>query len=205
MPVCRPYRLLSALFFTPVLLSASVVFDFESVPADTSTPFTYTVNGVTATFSSSCSFWVEPYAGFSGSPLSSGNDLTNFQDASPCALDIAFSEPATGISLNYGYDFGSNPFLPSLYLTFIEYSGGLSGSQVATQTGHGVKAGATYATGALSFSGTLDAIRIQNPMTVADFAIDDITYYSASTPEPWTACLTILGLAGALALRRLAS
>jgi hypothetical protein len=118
-------------------------------------------------------------------------------------LNIVFSQPATSISLTYGYDFGNNPFGPDYYLTFTEYSGGLTGAQVGTQKVSGAQAGTNYATGTLSFSGSLDAIKIQNPRSVADFAIDNITYgNSTATPEPRAAWLVIAGLTGGLALRR---
>ncbi len=205
MLTCCSSRLLGALLLAPAPLSASVLFNFNSLSADTATPFNYTAGGVTATFSSTCSFSVEPYTGYSLSPLATGNDLTSFQSASLCSLNIVFSQPATSISLTYGYDFGNNPFIPSVdYLTFSEYSGGLSGTKIATQKVDGTQTGTMDATGTFSYSAaSINAITIQNPRTIADFVIDDITYgNSTPTPEPAAAWLAIAGLAGGLALRR---
>jgi hypothetical protein len=51
--------------------------------------------------------------------------------------------------------------------------------------------------GVLSYSGpSIDAITIQNPRTVADFAIDNISYGNATAaPEPAAASLAMLGWA----------
>jgi hypothetical protein len=203
MTFCRFSCLLAALLVAPALFGSSLLFDFNSFAPDTTTTFSSTVGGVTATFSSNCTFYVEPYAIYSGLPLSTGNDLTGEQSASICTLNIAFSQPATGVSLKYGYDFGNQPFGPQFYLTSTEYSGGLSGTQTGTQTLHGAKAGTNYATGTLTFTGSLDALKIQNPRSVADFTIDDITYNAVTpAPEPAAALLAIAGFAVLLARRR---
>jgi MYXO-CTERM domain-containing protein len=175
---------------------SATVFNFDSLSPDQSTPFTYTVNGVTANFSSSTPFWVEPYD-FQGGPLASGNNLFNHQTGPPVTLNILFSVYATSISLTFAWP----------PLTFTERAGGLSGTVVGTQSLYGTRTGpgtfGNYPVGVLSFSGgSFNAIQI-TANAVPAFQIDNITYgNSAATPEPGPAWLTISALVGGLALRR---
>ncbi len=205
---CSFHCLLGLALFGPAPLMASTLFTFDSLTADTQTPFAYTVTGVTATFSSNCSFYVAPYSVLGQPPLVAGNDLLDDQNGSICSLNIVFSQPATSISLNYAFDIGSNPPGRYFYLTFSEFSGGLSGTRVATQTVYGTTLVNTghgrYERGVLSYSGqSINAIQIQNPRSVAAFAIDDVLYGNVTTvPEPGATLAAILGLAAGFALRR---
>ena len=88
MPIRSFCRLLGALLLAAALLPASTLFDFNSLTAGTETTFNYTVGGVTATFSASCAFSVEPYSAYDEPPLVSGNDLLDDQSASPCTLRV---------------------------------------------------------------------------------------------------------------------
>ena len=200
--------LLGLALFAPAPLLSSTLFTFDSLSPGTQTTFGYTVSNVTATFSSNCSFNVEPYSVLSQPPLVSGNDLVDPQNGSICSLNIVFSQPATSISIPYAFDIGSNPSGNFNYLTFSEYSGGLSGTKVASQTAYGTTLVDTghgkYEKGVLSYSGqSINAITIQNPRTVAAFAIDNISYGNTTTvPEPAAASLAILGWAAGFALRR---
>jgi len=188
-------------------LMASTLFTFDSVNPGTQTTFPYTVNGIKATFSSDCPFYVEPYSVL-GQQLASGNDLLDYPSSSVCSLKIVFSQPATSISISYAFDIGSNPSGNQFYLAFSEYSGGFNGAKVASQVAYGTTLVTTrfgaYEKGVLSYSGnSFDSIQIQSPRSVGDFAIDDVAYgNSTAVPEPGTASLAILGLTAGFAPRR---
>lgn len=156
--------------------NASTVFNFDSDNLGTATTFTDTVDGLSATFSSSADpggFVIYPTifdtltGNVLGDPGPAGQDNL--------ALDVAFSQELSSISLDFATsDFGS----PSpLTLTAYENSQ-LVGSVEMTGTFPG---GFAFPEGAIAFDGSaFNNIVISS--TATDFAVDNLAV--TATPEP---------------------
>jgi hypothetical protein len=197
----------SAKIFLPVVLccaaaSADTIFNFDNDSLGTSTTFTDTVNGLSATFSSSADpggfvIYASMFETLTGNVL--GDPGPAFQDN--LALNIDFSQDLSAIDLDFATaDFSTpSPFTLTAYENSV-----LVGS--ATSTGQFLP-GFTFPEGEIAFSGDIfDQVVLSS--TSSDFAVDNIDVAPnvaiASTPEPGTLCLLGIGLIflGSPAVRR---
>lgn len=168
--------------------NAADVFNFDNDSLGTSTTFTDTVNGLSATFSSSADpggFIV--YGANSMFETLTGNVLG---DPGPAGanginLDIAFSRNLSALALDFATaDFGT----PSpLTITAYENSKEVGS---ATSTGM-VLSGFTFPEGEIALSGAIFN-NIVVSSTAPDFAVDNINV--APAPEPAVSGLLALGL-----------
>lgn len=187
---------LSKLFFSAALVcaaaNAATVFTFDSDSLGTTTNFTDTVNGLSASFSSSADpggfvLYASMYQTLTGNVLG---------DPGPAGMDnlslsVKFNQTLGAATL----DFVTSDFTtPSPFtLTACENST-LVGSTTASGT---FLSGSTFPEGAITFAGgNFDQLVFSS--TAADFAIDNLAVAPASTiPEP---ALPALFAAGLLAL-----
>lgn len=179
------------LFLPMVLLSAAanaspVVFNFDGDSPGTSTTFTDTVSGLSATFSSSADpggFVVYPtmFETLTGNVL--GDPGPAFMDN--LSLDISFSQDLSAIEL----DFATSDFLsPSLFTVSAYENSELVGS--VSSTGQFLP-GFTFPEGEIAFEGdAFNNVVISSGAT--DFAVDNITV--ATAPEPATFAPIGIGL-----------
>jgi hypothetical protein len=163
--------------------NASIVFNFDGDNLGTATTFTDTVNGLSATFSSSADpggFVVYPtmFQTLTGNVL--GDPGPAFADN--LALDVSFSQDLSAIEL----DFATSDFIsPSVFTVTAYENSALVGS--ATSTGEFLP-GFTFPEGEIAFAGSaFNQVVISSAAT--DFAVDNINV--APTPEPGT--LTLIG------------
>jgi hypothetical protein len=163
--------------------NASIVFNFDGDNLGTATTFTDTVNGLSATFSSSADpggFVVYPtmFGTLTGNVL--GDPGPAFADN--LALDVSFSQDLSAIEL----DFATSDFIsPSVFTVTAYENSALVGS--ATSTGEFLS-GFTFPEGEIAFAGSaFNQVVISSAAT--DFAVDNINV--APTPEPGT--LTLIG------------
>ncbi len=172
-----------------IAVNASTVFNFDSDNPGTSTAFTDTVNGLSATFTSNGDpggFVVYPSifetltGNVLGDPGPAGNDgLT---------LDIAFSKNLSAVV----FDFATSDFVTPSPLSLSAYENStLIGT--ASSTGQFLS-GFTFPEGEIAFSGSnFNNLVISSAAT--DFAVDNITVAAATaTPEPATTALFTIGL-----------
>jgi len=169
--------------------NASIVFNFDGDSLGASTTFTDTVDGLSATFSSSADpggFVVYPtmFETLTGNVL--GDPGPAFADN--LALDVGFSENLSAIEL----DFATSDFItPSPFTVTAYENSALVGS--TTSTGQFLS-GFNFPEGEIAFAGAaFNQVVISSAAT--DFAVDNINVNP--TPEPGT--LTSIG-AGLLLL-----
>jgi hypothetical protein len=190
------------LFLPMVLLSAaanaSTIFNFDDDGLGTSTTFTNTVDGLSATFSSSADpggFVVYPtmFETLTGNVLGDPGPAL----ADNLALDVDFSQNLSAITL----DFATSDFITPSPFTVTAYENSvLVGS--ASSTGEFLS-GFTFPEGEVSFDGgTFNQVVFSS--TATDFAVDNIEVIPTSTPEPGTLALLGAGLflSGSLKVRR---
>jgi hypothetical protein len=189
-------KLLCPLALLCAAANASTVFNFDGDAPGTSTAFTDTVNGISATFSSSADpggFVVYPsmFETLTGNVL--GDPGPAFQDNLTLAVD--FSQGLAAITL----DFATSDFITPSPLTITAYENGvLVGS--ATSTGQFL-AGFNFPEGEIAFGGGIfNQLFISS--TATDFAVDNLNVVAA--PEPGTFALlgAALLLSGIPAIRR---
>jgi hypothetical protein len=179
-------RLLLSLVLLCAAANASTIFNFDGDTPGTSTNFTDTVNGLSATFSSSA----DP-GGFTiyGSMFETltGNVLG---DPGPAGLDglalsISFSQDLSAITL----DFATSDFITASPFTITAFEGS---TQVGTATSTGqFLQGFTFPEGEITFAGgPFNTVVLSS--TAMDFAVDNITVVAA--PEPGTLALLGAGL-----------
>ena len=163
-------------------------YTFEDVALNTSTPFSVTENGVTASFSSpadpgaftiTTSFWAPPISGnvlFDPGP----------SGASSIPLNVSFSQPLASISMDFATD-GSGPFNLSAFL---------GSTFVGTATAAGIiPPGFGFPQGNISFgTATFDKVVLSSPNTPF-FAVDNINV----TPIPEPSSLALISIAATLA------
>ncbi len=182
-----------AMLVLPALLAgitanASTLFDFDQDAPGTSTTFTDTVNGLSATFSSSVDpggFVVYPtiFETLTGNVL--GDPGPAFADN--INLDVNFSLNLSAIELN----FATADFITPSPFTLTAYENSVPVGSV-TSTGQFL-AGSPFPEGEIAFAGAnFDQVVLSSP--AADFAIDNVNVVSATAPEPGTFGLLIGGL-----------
>ena len=180
------FALAILLFFSSTALFADTLFISGSVPPGTTTPFSETDNGLTATFSSPADpggFIIAPSFFSFGPQILVDPGPAN---ASNIALDISFSWAQTSISMNFGLDGAPGEFELDAYL---------HGALVGTASAMGViPNGYQYPEGTISFSGTaFDSLVLTSP-TTPYFGIANI---DIPLPEPSSLMLLATALAGA--------
>ncbi len=168
--------------------NASTIFNFDNDTLGTSTTFTDTVDGLSATFSSSADpggFVVYP----SMFETLTGNVLGDPGPASAdnLDLDVNFSQNLSAITL----DFATADFLTPSPFTLTAYENStLVGSDASTGQ---FLPGFTFPEGEISFDGTFNNVVLSS--TSADFAIDNIDVIRmAEAPEPGDVSLLVIGL-----------
>jgi hypothetical protein len=180
------------------VLSSDPIFNFDSDPVGKATPFTDTVSGLGATFTSSG----DP-GGFVVIPTFfstlTGNVLI---DPGPAGLNnltltVAFSAAQTSISMN----FATNS-VTGVPFTLNAFNGALP---VGTSVASGViPTGFFFPEGVISFSGPAFN-RVVLSSTAPDFAIDNVSVNAV--PEPGSLSLLVFGAIAAIGfvtqLRRL--
>ncbi|MFL6464090.1 MAG: PEP-CTERM sorting domain-containing protein [Bryobacteraceae bacterium] len=175
--IASPFAISFALLFSGVQsVKADAIFNFESTAQNTHTPFTDTVNGLSATFSGSAS--VCPSDGLFQSL--SGNVL--IQGLIPCGLStesgplpISFSSDLTGISFNFGTAGGTGT------LTLTAFANATSvGTATFTST---LPSGRFNGEGIASFSGTFNRLTLTSSNLLALDNINASTS-TAAVPEP---------------------
>jgi hypothetical protein len=166
-----------ALLFSGVQsVKADAIFDFEANAPNTSTPFTNTVNGLSATFSGQTSVCDPRALGFSFQSLS-GNVLVQ----SLCVagqsgpLTISFSSDLTGISFN----FATAQSAGTLALAAFENAASV-GTASFTAT---LPSGRSNGEGIASFSGTFNRLTLTSGNLLALDNINASTS-TAAVPEP---------------------
>jgi hypothetical protein len=177
--------------FTPGLF-ASTIFTFS--PGD-STPFTYTVNGLDASFSSDG----DPGGFYTAyDPFLNPLEVILLDAPSPVdlTLTIDFSAPQTSISIPFGTLSQTGP--PAIPFNLTAFNGA---SQVGSATATGVvPPGVPLAFGGISFSGpAFDSVVLStaaSPVAVYNFWLDGVTVSAA--PEP--SSLSLVALAGFVGL-----
>jgi hypothetical protein len=179
--------------------AASVIdFDFDSDTLGTSTTFTDTADGLSATFSSSADpggFVVFPtmFETLTGNVLGDPGPAS----ASNIALDVSFTKNLSAITL----DFATADFVTPSPFTITAYENSkLVGS--GTSTGEFLP-GFTFPEGEITFEGgNFNNIVLSTPSP--DFAVDNIQVLTATAPEPGTLTLFAAGLvlSGIGAVRR---
>jgi hypothetical protein len=176
-------------------LSSDPVFNFDSDVVGKATPFTDTVSGLGATFTSAG----DP-GGFVVTPslfsTLTGNVLL---DPGPAGLDdltltIAFSTLQTSISMNFATNSAT-----SVPFNLIAFNGALAvGSASATGV---IPAGFFFPEGVINFGGpAFNRVVLTSPAAL-DFAIDNVTVNSV--PEPGSLSLLAFGAFGAVAITQL--
>jgi hypothetical protein len=185
------YKSLSLLLPTVLLCAAanaSTIFNFDDDTLGTSTTFTDTVDGLSATFSSSADpggFVVYPsiFETLTGNVLGDPGPAS----ANNLDLDINFSQNLSAITL----DFVTADFSTPSPFTLTAYENNtLVGSD--TSTGQFLS-GFTFPEGEISFDGTFNSVVLSS--TAADFAVDNIDVIRmAEAPEPGDVSLLVIGL-----------
>jgi hypothetical protein len=179
-----------ACVFTPGLFANTItVFDLEDFPVGSGTPFTDTVAGLQASFSSNGDpggFTVDDSMGIL--KTLTGNILVS--GASNFTLTIDFSAPQTSISTNFATDPEPETFEP---LNLSAFNGA---SEVGSTSATGViPPGFELPEGVISFSGpAFNSVVLSSP--AFGFAIDNVTV--STVPEP--SSLSLVAFAGFVGL-----
>jgi hypothetical protein len=184
----------AAVRFSQLLLAAAfaltaqgaAIFTFDADPVGTTTQFTDTVNGISATFSSPADpggFQIQPsiFQALTGNVL--GDPGPNFANNIP--LTITFNQDLVAIDTVFATaDFGApSPFTLTAFL---------GTHQVGTVTSSGVvPPGFTFPEGEIAFhDSAFNTVVLSS--SAPDFAIDHVAV--ASAPEPGVSGLIGLGL-----------
>jgi hypothetical protein len=184
----------------PAAPARAAVFDFESVPLGTPTPFSTTLGGITATFSSPGG---DP-GGFAVAP-SFFTTMTGrvLLDPGPSGrafipLVAGFDQPLSDVSLRFATDDVGQPFSTFRLEAF---SGGVGGTLVGTADAVGTLQASGFPEGQISFDGggvSFDTLRFTTVGQAPFFAVDDINVTPSPVPEPGSLTLSVLGGFGLL-------
>ncbi len=185
----RYLRLLLAVVALAAAANASTVFNFDADNLGTSTTFTDTVDGLSATFSSTGdpggfvvyqSFFETLTGNVLGDPGPAGLDNL--------ALTVNFSQNLSAVEL----DFATSDFITPSPLTLAAYE---NSTLVGSNSLPGeFLPGFTFPEGEIAFDGAIfNQIVISS--TATDFAVDNINVIpAAAAPEPATCALLGAGL-----------
>lgn len=183
----KTIRLVVAAGVLNIAANAATVFDFENIATGTSTAFTDTVNGLSATFTSGADpggFVVYPsiFETLTGNVLGDPGPA----GADGLVLDIAFSRDQSAVT----FDFATTDLSTPSPLTVTAYENSkLVGS--ASSTGQFLN-GFAFPEGEIAFAGgNFNSLVISS--TATDFAVDNITVAS-DAPEPAASALYAIGL-----------
>lgn len=180
------FALAVLLLLSSTALFADNIFISGSVPPGTTTPFSETNNGLTATFSSPADpggFIIGPSFFSFGPQVLSDPGPAN---ASNIPLDIALSYAVSSISMDFGLDGPSGTFQLSAYM-----NGSLVGSSSVVGV---IPNGYNFPEGNISFSGTqFNSLVLTSPSTPY-FGIANI---DVPLPEPSSLVLLASALVGA--------
>lgn len=190
----RTLQLILAAGAFAMTASADAVFTFDTNALGTATAFTDTVNGLSATFSSSADpggFEVQP----SAFETLTGNVLGDPgpAGATNIALNVDFSHDLSAITLN----FATGDFVvPSPFVLSAYENANLVGTVQSTGM---FLPGFTFPEGEIAFAGgTFNSIQVSS--LAPEFAVDNIAV--VATPEPRAFVLLGTGLAAIVLLAR---
>jgi len=180
--------LCGAFLFSAVSCSAAL-FTFEGLPTGRTTPFTYTVDGLSASFSGSASVCDSTglFTNLTGNVLIQAYCV----GAQSGMLSVTFSSDITNLSLNFANQAGPG----TLAVTAFENS-----TQVATGLfSSAVPPGGFNGEGLASISGVFNRVTLSGSTVLA---LDNFNA-SAGVPEPSAAAMILGGIAliGAMARR----
>lgn len=188
------------------VLKADSIFNFEDVPLDTTTTFTETNNGVTATFSSSVpgAFLVDinPDGIGSGQRLIQ-DDQTAINNPQLVSLTISFGGQLFQ-SVNFPFAI-LNTVEAGSQLTLQALLGGSTVGSVTAGTTTNLSNNPPYSGGALNYSpgSTFDTLVLSS--NYPGFAIDNLSVSTSAVsgvPEPAPIALLMFGTAGILGFIR---
>jgi hypothetical protein len=182
------------------VVRADSIFNFDNIPDSTTTAFSDTSNGVTATFTSNIAdgFIVQSANQFQG--FVGGNNL--YQQDPPytfITLRIGFSAPQASTVFNFALNGTSNATL-----TLTPFLAGAAVGSPFT-VGSSLSSDSVYSYGSLAFNPGLDFDSFELSSNVEAIALDDLSVSPAAVsgvPEPAPVALLLFGMAGMLAFVR---